>query len=310
MPNWFRLPPRPRYEREWLIAGYPTLALFLLLFLVRLLLPYASFYSNHLLFQLLVEAAVFLLPALLFVRYRGKGYTRALRIRLPFAMHIPFMICTFFALFSGALLLSVLCGGIETLGNSAAIFEEAAPANVWQGIGMALVLAIVPALLEEFFFRGILMAEYERRGFVRALFMTSLLFSLLHFDIANLPVYLYSGLLLGLLLFATDSLPAVMTLHVLYNLFSLFGQRYINAFYRFTGSVELFLFLLIVILLVSLLFLCREGARLYQLRATKQGTPPRRDVPANVQLYTLADALCDPPILIVLVISVVGFIVL
>ncbi len=302
------IPERPRYRKERIWVGYPALAVFALLFLVRLLdkgldLPFSAVWL-----KLLIIPVVFLLPTIVFCLIRGYGYTRVLRIRPPRATHIPFLISAFFALFCGALLLSILCGGIESLGNSATAYETEPAPNVFYGIGMALGLAILPAVLEELFFRGIVAAEYERRGGFRAVLMSALLFALCHFDLSNLPVYLFSGALFMLVLFATDSLLATVILHICYNLISLFGQRYLNAFYDITGSVELFLFLLILVLLISLVLFFRFGARLYRSRVENTVSDPKRAVPWNVQFYTTLDALCDPPVLACIAISVVGII--
>ena len=303
------IPERPLYRRERLLVGYPVLAVFALLFLSRLLgdllLP-----NGALWYSLLCVSVTFLVPSLVFLLLRGSGYVRALRIRAPRKAHLPFVIFAFFALLSGAMLLSALCGGTSSLGNSATAFEAAATGSFWRVLGNVLVLAVLPAFFEEFFFRGIVMFEYERRGAVRAVLMSALLFALCHFDIRNLPVYFFSGALLALVLFATDSLIATTILHTVYNLTSLFGQRYLNALYGFTGSLELFIFLLMLIFLVSCFLLAHMGARIYRRREEAHINEPRRAVPWQVQFYTILDALADPPILLAIVLSIVGFILL
>lgn len=307
MPKW--IPERPLYRRERLLVGYPVLAVFVLLFLARLLTNLLSL-SGLLWHSLLCLTVAFLAPSLVFLLLRGSGYVRALRLRAPRAVHLPFLLFAFLALLSGAMLLSILCGGTSSLGNSATAFESAVTGSFWYAIGMGLVLAVLPALFEEFFFRGIVALEYERRGAVRAVLMSALLFALCHFDIRNLPVYLFSGALFALVLFATDSLIATMLLHTVYNIVSLFGQRYLNALYDFTGSLELFIFLLILVFLVSAIFLTHTGARLYRRREEASIGDPRRAVPWQVQFYTILDALRDPPVILSIILSIVGFIVL
>lgn len=304
------IPERPLYQKERLIVGYPTLAVFALLFLVRMLANHVLDETDSLLLKLLAILTVFVLPITVFLMLRGQGYGRVLRLRAPRVSHLPLLIFAFFALISGCILLSLLCGGIDSLGNSATTYEAAFAPDPLYGICMAVVLAILPAILEEFFFRGVVVAEYERRGGVRACLMSALLFSLCHFDLRNLPVYLFSGVLFVLVLLATDSLFATVLLHMCYNIVSLFGQRYLNAFYDITGSIELFLFLLILILLLSLLLFFRSAAKLYRLRAQGGQGDPRRAVPWNVQFYTILDALCDPPVVLCILISVAGFIFL
>jgi len=304
------LPPRPRYARERARYAFLMLFCFAAMFAVRICAKYLPIPLSSPLVLLGLQLTVFLLPALIFIFLRGRGYARAIRLRRPRAVHLPLLLAAFFALLSGALLLSILFGGTDTVGNSAASFEKAAPLTPWQALIAVPVVALLPALCEELLFRGVLCTELDRRGAWRALLVGALLFSLIHFDLSNLPVYFFAGVLLTLVLYVTDSLIAAMLVHALYNLVSLFAQRYLNALYGFTGNVELFLFLIILIFLISLLFFTLFCAREYRARAATQIKPPRRDVPADVQLYTTLDALCEIPILVCFAISVVGFILL
>ena len=304
------LPPRPHYAREH--AKYPWLILFCFaaLFSVRLLAAAFPALFSMPLISLALQILLLLLPSLLFIRMRGKGYGKAIRLRRPFAAYIPLLICAFFLLLVGGFLLSALFGGTHTIGNSSSSFEAAAPSGALQALIAIPVLALLPAITEELLFRGILCTELDRRGGLRAILVGSLLFALIHFDLANLPVYFYAGIILTLMLYVTDSLIATMLIHALYNITSLFGQRYLNAFYSFTGNPELFLFLLILIFLIALLFFCLLCGKAYRARAEQNVRPPRRDIPYAVQLYTMFDALSEPGVLLCFVISVLGFILL
>ena len=304
------LPPRPRYARERALYSFLMLFCFGAMLAVRLLAKFLPDLFSSPLLILGLQLIVFLIPSLVFMRLRGRGYARAIRLRRPFATHLPLLLAAFFTLLTGALLLSILFGGTETVGNSAGSFEKSAPLTLLQGLVAVPAVALLPALCEELLFRGILCTELDRRGAWRALLVGSLLFALIHFDLANLPVYFFAGMLLMLIVYATDSLIAAMLVHALYNLVSLFAQRYLNALYSFTGNVELFLFLVILAFLVSLLFFCFFASKEYRSRAARDLPSPRRDVPRDVQLYTTLDALCEVPILLCLVISVVGFIIL
>ena len=77
------IPKRPLYRKERIWVGFPTLAVFALLFLVRLVdqaldLPFSAVWV-----KLLAIPAVFLVPTVIFCLVRGYGYTRVLRIRSP-----------------------------------------------------------------------------------------------------------------------------------------------------------------------------------------------------------------------------------
>ena len=179
---------------------------------------------------------------------------------------------------------------------------------MWEFLLSLLSVGVLPAILEAIFFHGIVAAEYERRGAYRAILMSTLLFALVHFDITNLLAYLYAGALLMLVLFATNSLLATMLLHVAYQVLSLLAHTYLVALYRFTGTVQLFLFIFLVLLLLSLILFCRSAMRIYRTRDEHGISNPRRDVPYNVQFYTVLDAVSDPAFIFCVIVSVVGFI--
>ena len=94
------LPPRPHYAREH--AKYPILIFFCFaaLFAVRLLAKVTPALLSSALAILFLQLALLLLPSLLFIRMRGRGYGKAIRLRRPFAAHIPLLICAFFLLLS------------------------------------------------------------------------------------------------------------------------------------------------------------------------------------------------------------------
>lgn len=302
------IPERPPYKKERRTVGFMAFAAFLLLFLGRLLgdrLPFADVTALR---APLFAIVAFLLPVGAYLCFRGRGYTKALRLRLPRGSAVPLLIAAFFALLSGSLLLSYLTGGADTLGNSVISFDSVRPETALETLLLVIGGAVVPAILEDFFFRGIVAAEYERRGAFRAVLMSALLFALVHFDLSNLISYLFAGVLLTLVLFATNSLYATVLLHVLYNVFSLLAQRYLNALYDYTGTVQLFFFIFILTLLVSLLFFCRLCVRIYRIRDEQGLDDPRRDVPYNVQFHTVLDALSDPAVLLCFGLSVAGFI--
>ena len=303
------LPPRPRYARERALYAFLMLFCFAATLALRLGAKYlAESFSSHLLCAVLTS--VLLLCALVFMWMRGQGYARAIRWRRPHAVHVPLILSALFTLLCGALLLSILFGGNDTLGNSAIPFAQNAPLTVWQGVIAVPVLALLPAIAEELLFRGVLCAELDRRGVWRALLVGPLLFSLLHFDPANLPAYFFIGFFLTLVLYATDSLIATMLVHAIYSVVLLFAQRYLNALYSFTGNAPLFLFLVILVFLISLVLFCLFCAREYRAREQAETKPPSRDVPRDVQLYTTLDALGEIPVVLCFLLAIAGMILL
>ncbi|MGP1514884.1 MAG: lysostaphin resistance A-like protein [Bacteroidales bacterium] len=86
-------------------------------------------------------------------------------------------------------------------------------------IKIIIVLAILPGVFEELFFRGLLQKFILQwsRSIPMGLIVTSIIFSLVHFDMDNFFVRLILGLLLGLLYQYSGRLWVSMLFHILNN---------------------------------------------------------------------------------------------
>ena len=82
-----------------------------------------------------------------------------------------------------------------------------------------LTMAVIPAVTEEAFFRGALLTgllDGSRR--VTAVLLTTLSFTLMHGNAANLPSLMVISLMLTLLMLRTGSIAASVMMHLVYNL--------------------------------------------------------------------------------------------
>ena len=304
------IPTRPQYARERADYTYPLFAAFAILFAAHCADKFTKLDLGSIVATAFLALAAFVAPVLIFARTRGRGYLRTLRFHRPYATHIPLLLCALLVLLAGSTLLSIVFNGMDTVSNSAATVNAVSTGGIGKALLMIPTLVLLPAFAEELMFRGLLCAELDRRGTLRAILVSALLFALIHFDASNLLLYFLSGVLLALVLYATESLICVMLLHAAYNAASLFARPYINALYRFTGSTELFLFLLVLLLVCALALFCMFAARLYRARSRAGLREPRRNVPFGVQFYTLLDALCEWPVIASAVLAIVGLIVL
>ena len=97
--------------------------------------------------------------------------------------------------------------------------------------GVIISLVIIPAVCEEFLFRGVLLAEYNGLGEANAVVMSSICFAMLHFSVQNFPAYLFAGLLIGILTAVSRSLIPGIVLHLVSNALNLFVS---DSFLRIT----------------------------------------------------------------------------
>ena len=101
-----------------------------------------------------------------------------------------------------------------------------APQEISAAVACVIMLAAVPALTEEAFFRGALLTgllDGSRRA--TAALLTTLAFTLMHDSAANLPSLLAVSLMLTLLMLYTGRVAVPVTAHFVYNLLALVPVR-------------------------------------------------------------------------------------
>lgn len=233
----------------------------------------------------MLQVMIFLIPGVIFCKLRGTSFTSRLRLRPPRPSHVLLLVATLIALISGTLLISIYTGGIETLDRGFTLYDTFSAGNGTDFSEVAyliLAYALLPAICEEFVYRGVLCATLEERGLLPAVLYSAISFGMLHFELSHLPVYIFAGLLLCALMYATRSLVATVIVHLAFNLFGLFGQPALTRFYLYTGSTELFSFLLVIIFLAAAIVFCGEAGRTYRAYARNaQSAPYRVDLPRS-----------------------------
>ncbi len=218
---------------------------------------------------ILLQLLIFPIPAYLYIRFKDRGYAGALRLR-PFRLsHLFLILSGILILISGCTLLGLLCGMMKAQ-PSFTLYDTFASVNdgtVGASVRLILAYGLLPAFCEELVFRGILCTEHERHGILYASVVSAVFFAFLHFDLTALPVYLFSGMILSLVMYVTRSTVAAMVVHLGYNLFGVFVQAGLSGYSRGTGSLGLLIVLLIALMLLSAAFFCGEVARILRRRA-------------------------------------------
>lgn len=102
-----------------------------------------------------------------------------------------------------------------------------------------------------------------------AILASALLFAMLHFSFAHFLTYFFLGILLACAMYTTRSFLAPILLHICYNVFCLFGQPYLSAFYVNAGSNEIFIFCVVVLFLLFAAFATGEARKIYHVHAKK-----------------------------------------
>ncbi|MBP3370791.1 MAG: CPBP family intramembrane metalloprotease [Clostridia bacterium] len=260
---------RPRKERKNVILTPSSLVLstYVLLLLTKILDVVFINRENEYYSVVVLQLMIFMLPGAIWCKWNGEGYIKGLRLRLPKLNSLLLIFSGAILMISGGLLLSTVFDGLESLSNNFSLYDtfiSKTDGSIASGAYLFVAYAILPAICEELIFRGILCYEYENGGVFRAVVFSSVFFALLHFNPVNILVYLFSGIILALILYASRSLIGAMLTHFIYNIFGLFGQPYMNTLYRITGSSAFFLFIVAFCFFLSGAIFCREAAKLYK----------------------------------------------
>jgi len=263
----------------------------------------------------ILQMLIFVLPAMMFMWLGGSTSMSLTRLRLGLlrVSHLPIIASATMMLVTGGLLLSIIFGGIGTLRNNFSLYETFVSKNGDMGNNVYLVFtyALVPAVCEEMTYRSLLCSKYEDRGALCAVAVSSLLFGILHFNAAMLPVYLFEGVLLALTMYATRSVVCSIAVHFLYNLFCVFTQPLVATFYETTSSPGLFAVITILLFMLSSVLFCFCVGRLYlgYAKADKAPTYPT-DLTPREHLSGILDTVCNLPAALCLVIYVITVIVI
>ncbi len=257
MKNYFKNPANT--------APLLVLAIFILLFVSRLIDTALLTRENEYVAVIVLQLVIFLLPAAFYIKALGLDFGR-FRLSLFGPGHLLLLISAIISLTTGTILIEYYTVGGAALEQNYdlwGVFISKNEGTVSSAVYLILAYAALPAVCEEFVFRGLLIAEYEKRSTTAAVLLSSLFFALLHFDIERFPVYFFAGLILAMTLYASRSLVAAIAVHFCHNMIGIFGRPYMQTLAELGGD-KLFMTLLTAIFLLFTGIFAADAARLYK----------------------------------------------
>ncbi|WP_346698998.1 type II CAAX endopeptidase family protein [Catenibacillus scindens] len=100
-------------------------------------------------------------------------------------------------------------------------------------IPAVILMALLPAIIEESVFRGSLYNTYSLRRPLAGVFFSAFLFGLMHMNFNQMPYAFFLGIIMALMLEATDSIITTMIMH-----FSLNGFTTVLSFFTAQSGVS------------------------------------------------------------------------
>lgn len=99
-------------------------------------------------------------------------------------------------------------------------FEDMYTDGPLGAVVLIITLAVIPAVVEEFCIRGVVLQPLRRYGDKFAIIMSAAVFSILHGNMVQIPYTLVAGIYFGYLCIATGSIWPSVVLHFINNMFS------------------------------------------------------------------------------------------
>lgn len=291
-----------RYFREYrrelpknplLFAPLLATGILLLLFICNLFFRASAPRDVHL---YVAVAAIYLialfLPTMLYLGARPH-LKREMGFRLPRAEHISLIALSSLTLFFGAAAITSLTAyfGLTEVHYSLYTLFDIPASTPMAGLFFSLLtFALIPAVLEEILFRGVLFSELGAYGPVTALVTSSVLSALLPMQPSALLSALFCGFLLGLVRLLTDSLLASVITHLIYRTLCLFYEHFFGIMGDRLGEFLILFFLCAVVALLLAFFLLGELERFFRRMALERRPSSEHTVQAFGELKT-KDAL-------------------
>lgn len=126
-----------------------------------------------------------------------------------YLVHIFFLL---FAMFFGLGMLNSSVAKIFGIESSSLAIN-----SIWEYLAYTLSLCILPAVVEEIFFRGMVQKALQPFGVFFSIFITALLFALYHFNVTQLLYQFIFGVLFGGVYYLSKSVIPGIILHFLNN---------------------------------------------------------------------------------------------
>ena len=296
------------------VHGAPLLLLIITVLLIVagfVKIPLFSSEGNVYLASAVLQVLILAIPPAIYARARGRKFFSHMRLRFFKAVDIPLMIFALGLMIFGGATISFYIYRVAP-----EFFRTSPSAMMAEGMNdpgavvyAVLSVAILPAVTEEFLFRGIVTAEYERNGVVLGVVLSSLTFALIHFDLVRIPVYFFNGVILALTMYATRSLFASMVVHAANNVLAMFLEIYVyRAAARQGGGIVLFTFICTALTLLFAFLFFNSCSKAYSDLAWINAPSDYAKKKREGSVPYVREALTSPFFIILIVVSAVGII--
>ena len=271
---------------------------------------YVFYSENAYLTIAIIEIATVALPTMI--------YQRICKTAPAFSSAKPFspekliiVLLGAFAMIFGAIAITTLLSHLGIIQASHFTYTDITlpdmPSRLSSMLFASLTFALIPAFCEEILCRGVLFAEYEKYGTVFSVVLSSVFFSMMHFSLDKLPLYLFCGLVLGFLRAFTDSSLASIIAHFIYNMFTLFYEQFLGTLTEQFSEFKIVFFITLLLCFLMLFFMFGEADRIYNNYSRKNShiEAVYKFIPKNSTKSTITQIVCSPALWLCIILYII-----
>lgn len=256
-----------------------VLVVYVLLIASRYINIEALQYKDNIYLSIIIlQMLIFILPGVFYCRIRNINIEENLRFKSVSSRGLWFIFSSFGVLLFGGTLINTATfylfgnSGQYSLYNTFVPQGDASFTNI---IYVVIAFAVLPALTEEFVFRGIVFSEYSSYGTGVAIFMSSLMFSMLHFNPHQFFIYFFSGIISAYVVYVTQSLFAAVLLHFVNNINAIFFESTLWDVIKKPNSIVFFIVVVVVLFAVFLILSLNSAENILYYKGIKgKKSPP------------------------------------
>ncbi len=166
---------------------------------------------------LITEFLLIALPAIIYVKINGASVKKELRFNSLSLIDAILVIVAAVAAYFAAVFINLIAEILISLMGDLIIPDIPFAKSPREYLVLLFVIAGSAGICEEILFRGFILRSYEKLGMWPDIVFTALLFSVLHLNIQNMAAPFFLGIILGFVVYKTNSIYAGMLGHFINN---------------------------------------------------------------------------------------------
>lgn len=188
---------------------------------------------------LITEFLLVALPTIIYTKVMGASVKRELRFNDLALTDMVLVVVAFISAYFVAVFVNLIGEILLSMMGNLIVPDIPFATDPAEYIVLLFVIAGSAGICEEILFRGFMLRAYERFGMWPGIMITALLFSILHLNIQNLLAPFFLGIVLGFVVYKTNSIFAGILGHFINNAISVtWGYVIMNLRFYETMNME------------------------------------------------------------------------